>query len=275
MTPGLDVALVHARRGRAILPLHGLSAGACSCPRGAQCPAAGKHPLTRAGVHDATTAEPVIRGWWATWPHARAGMATGAASGLVVLDVDPRHGGDDALHDLEQHHGALPTTLTVCTPSGGQHIYFRDPAALRPSAGRVGSGLDVRADASYVVAAGTPGYVVDLDAPPASLPTWLEQLARGSTPAAASRAAEVPAIIPEGTRRAALLSLAGTLRRRGLTASEMLPTLRAVNRRRARPPLPEQELGRIAADVAQRYAPREPLTGSSGGWPLGRSAAPR
>jgi hypothetical protein len=29
-------------------------------------------------------------------------MLTGKPSGMVVLDVDPRHGGDDALHDLER-----------------------------------------------------------------------------------------------------------------------------------------------------------------------------
>jgi hypothetical protein len=42
-------------------------------------------------------------------------------------------------------------------------------------------------------------------------------------------AAEVAEVIPEGQRRAAMLSVAGSMRRRGLTAAEILPALLEVN----------------------------------------------
>jgi hypothetical protein len=63
-------------------------------------------------------------------------------------------------------------------------------------------------------------------------------------------------VIPDGERNARLTSLAGTLRRRGLTADEMLPTLEAVNARRGCPPLARAELARIAQSVS-RYPPAD------------------
>jgi hypothetical protein len=50
--------------------------------------APGKHPLTRHGLHDATADPGVIRRWWTRWPQANVGIRTGAASGLLVIDID-------------------------------------------------------------------------------------------------------------------------------------------------------------------------------------------
>jgi hypothetical protein len=65
----------------------------------------------------------------------------------------------------------------------------------------------------------------------------------------------VEAVIPQGQRRQELLSLAGTLRRRGLGANEILATLVTVNENRCRPPLPRGELEALAEDVVDRYEP--------------------
>jgi AAA domain/Bifunctional DNA primase/polymerase, N-terminal len=59
-------------------------------------------------------------------------------------------------------------------------------------------------------------------------------------------------------RRRALLSLAGTLRRRGLGADEILVALEAVNATRCKPPLSDGELAELARDIARRYAPAPP-----------------
>ncbi len=56
------------------------------------------------------------------------GVATGSASGVVVIDIDPRHGGDREFAKLKQRFGLLPRTLTCDTGGGGQHYYFRAPA---------------------------------------------------------------------------------------------------------------------------------------------------
>ena len=43
-------------------------------------------------------------------PGANVGIATGAISGVVVLDIDPRHGGDDTLEALQAQYNKLPDT---------------------------------------------------------------------------------------------------------------------------------------------------------------------
>ncbi len=63
-----------------------------------------------------------IQRWWRRWPDANVGIVTGAVSGLVVLDVDPRKGGGDLLAALEDVHGSLPRTVESLTGGGGQHF---------------------------------------------------------------------------------------------------------------------------------------------------------
>ena len=96
----LDAALAYARAGLAVLPLHHpIGEGKCSCRKA--CGSIGKHPHTRNGYYDATTDEATISAWWERWPNANIGIATGMISGLVVLDVDPKNGGDANLEELE------------------------------------------------------------------------------------------------------------------------------------------------------------------------------
>ena len=62
--------------------------------------------------------------WWSRWKRANVGILTGERSGLAVLDVDPRNGGDLALEDLEQSYGSLPDTAVALSGSKGPHHYF-------------------------------------------------------------------------------------------------------------------------------------------------------
>jgi len=81
------------------------------------------------------------------------GIATGPESGLVVLDVDPRHRGDDTLAELESQHGKLPDTVEALTGGGGRHIFFEHPrTAVTNSVAALGPGLDIRGGSGYVVA---------------------------------------------------------------------------------------------------------------------------
>ncbi|MBQ0922679.1 bifunctional DNA primase/polymerase [Saccharopolyspora endophytica] len=125
------------------------------------------------GLLAATTDQELIRQWWTRTPRAGVGIATGP-SGLVVLDLDRKPKAPaPAAHDVPSPVGdglealdaltiaasaSWPTTLTVATPSGGRHLYFRAPSGLEaPSdaTGRVGHQIDVRAQGGYVVAPGT------------------------------------------------------------------------------------------------------------------------
>jgi hypothetical protein len=61
--------------------------------------------------------------------------------------------------------------------------------------------------------------------------------------------------LPVGQRRPALLSIAGSMRRRGAGTEEILAALVTMNGRRCKPPLDELELKAIAEDVPSRYQP--------------------
>lgn len=141
----------YAKNGWPVVPLHTPSGdGGCSCSRGKECPSPGKHPRTPNGFKDASTDSFQIGEWWEKWPDANIGIVTGAVSGLFVLDVDLRHGGDETLAQMERQYGALPRTAKVRT-GGGWHYYFRHPGGEVRS-GKLGPGIDLKADGGYVVA---------------------------------------------------------------------------------------------------------------------------
>src|SRR5262245_42765865 len=82
-----------------------------------------KRPATANGVKAATTDPDTIRRMWQQDPQFNVGVATGAPSGIFVLDVD----GADAeseLRKLEAQHGALPSSVEVIT-ARGRHVYFK------------------------------------------------------------------------------------------------------------------------------------------------------
>jgi hypothetical protein len=226
-------------------------------------PANGKRPLVEHGLHDATTDPDQIHQWWERWPDANVAVRTGRESGLVVIDADGEEG-HASLRGLEREHGELPRTLSTVTPRLGGHRYFAHPGGeVRSSAGRLGEGLDVRADGAYIVVPPSVGgngrsYEVDEAAPVAPLPQWLEGLLTGapSGPDPAGSADPVGEAIPKGERDATLASLAGSMRRRGMGHEEILAALRVTNRERCKPPKLDRDLERIATSVG-RYEPAD------------------
>jgi hypothetical protein len=135
-------------------------------------PLAGKAPVTRHGVHDATTDSARIRA--ALSRRGVTGIGIAVPPWAVVLDVDPRSGGDRTLADLVAEHGPLPTTLTAATGrgDGGQHLWWhRPPGRLT---GRHLPGIDVLGDGRYVVS--PPSIHPDTD----GLYRWVVPAARVS-----------------------------------------------------------------------------------------------
>ena len=147
----LAAALQYALRGWRVLPVYGvLNNGMCQC-LGANCAGPGKHPLVTHGVSDATPDLEVITRWWSRPTTANVGIGTGAGSGLVVIDIDPRHGGDETLERLLEEHGRLPDTPEVLTGGGGRNLYFAHPGG-RVLSKTIAPGVDVKGDGGYVVA---------------------------------------------------------------------------------------------------------------------------
>ncbi|WBQ05047.1 bifunctional DNA primase/polymerase [Kribbella sp. CA-293567] len=107
--------------------------------------------LTCHGFYAATTEPARIAALVAAVPYGQLAVRTGAVSDLLVVDVDPAHGGTTSMTHL-MVEGLLPRTLRVVTGSGGQHLYYRHPGRPMPSRPMPGRrGIDIKADGGYVV----------------------------------------------------------------------------------------------------------------------------
>lgn len=145
-------ALRYAEHSWYVFPVHGAEGDRCTCGRACSTPA--KHPRTGSGVHDATRNGLSLMVWWKRWPTANVAVATGAGSGLVVLDVDSRHRGFTSLDALEKRIGELPRAPRVLTGGDGLHLYFAHPGGRVPNRSHLGGfrGLDLKGDGGYVLA---------------------------------------------------------------------------------------------------------------------------
>lgn len=183
---------IAAERGWRVFPCHHITAGGrCSCGH-RDCKSQGKHPRTRHGVTDASNDPDVVAGWAARWRLANVGVATGAASGLVVVDLDGA--GAKAWWAHQQlEHGYRDRYLAQSTPGhgGGTHLFFARPddgRTYRNSAGRIAPHVDVRGDGGYVVVApsnhldGVYAWI-DPTAPVPAMPAWLADLCADPPPA--------------------------------------------------------------------------------------------
>lgn len=279
MTTQLDHALAYTRLGMAVLPLHWpvRSGGrlGCSCDR-PDCSSPAKHPygsLVAKGLRDATKDLDVIDEWFGRG-RLNIGIVTGAISGIIALDVDPRHDGDETLTGLERDHGPLPGTWRFLTGGGGEHILFRHPGKTIPnSAGRIGPGIDVRGDGGYIVAppsqhiSGRP-YAISVDHHPdeiglADPPAWLLQRLRPQpkNPKSPAKSAQewrsvVADQVAEGERNRTLASLAGHLLRNRIDPWVAAGLLRAWNHTRCSPPLADVEVMSTVRSIARREADR-------------------
>lgn len=259
MTDVLDSALAYARRGWSVIPLW---------PRE-------KRPLIPWAPyqhHRADEAE--IRQWFRRWPRANLGIVTGAVSSLLVVDVDPGHGGDDSLEALEQAHGPLPDTIKATTGGGGLHVYFAHPGGLVHNKVGLVAGIDLRGDGGFVVAPPSvhpsgrsyawlaPALAAPLPAP---MPPWLLQLVRdrgyrpGHTLAHWRRL--VKEGIQEGERNSSVASLAGHLFWHGVDPEVVLDLLLCWNARRCRPPLSDDEVARTVESILRLHEAGEERAG--------------
>ena len=260
----IDEALRYAKAGIPVFPLHWLKQdGTCSCRLGDMCQAKGKHPRIKNWSDEATTDVAKITGWWNQTPLANIGIPMGEKSGLVALDVDTRHDGDKSLTDLVAEYGALPKTITATTGSGGKHYIFKytEELALKNVVG-FRDGLDVRTQGGLI----GNRYAWDTGLSPfeceaAEMPSWLvDEIRKVGTKLTQKKKAtdkQPRKKIKEGGRNNHLASLAGALRRKGISEDGIIATLRAENKERLDPPLDDETVVAIAKSIT-RYEPDEP-----------------
>ena len=152
---------------------------------------ADKKPATAHGFKDATRDIPTVRRMFAQPGAALIGVPTGPASGLFVVDIDVRSGGEPW---LVANADRLPRTRTHRTMSGGWHLLFAWPQDRQPrnSASKIAAGVDTRGAGGYVVMPPSDGYAIEDDAMPAEAPAWLLDLIDPPAPPPAAREAYQP-----------------------------------------------------------------------------------
>jgi Bifunctional DNA primase/polymerase, N-terminal len=173
LSPGETAALL-ASRGLKVFP----------------CDLDSKKPATPHGFKDASTDVRLSGSGARQWVTFKSAPGTAVSclaldcnlafepgsAGLLVVDIDPKHGGDETWAQLEAKYGKAPPTLEVLTPSGGRHLYF---LGTGPSTGgKLGKGIDTRGIGGYVL---LPPSVIKgrhyvwLEGPIAPLPQWLAE----------------------------------------------------------------------------------------------------
>jgi putative DNA primase/helicase len=275
----LHHAHLYLSLGLAVLPLHfpfeREGSLQCSCGK-ATCRQPAKHPfghLAKNGLKDSSRDPETVQRWF-DGRSLNIGIATGTISGIIALDVDPRHDGDTTLAGLEAEHGPLPPTWRFLTGGGGEHILFRHPGGtVANSAGLLGPGLDVRGDGGYIVAPPSRhisrrAYAISVDHHPndvllAPPPEWLMQRLSRRKPAAKDAPQErtdwrghVGATHVEGTRNTALASLTGHLLRNRVDPFAVLDLMLCWNRAHCNPPLDDDEVSATVRSIARKEIDR-------------------
>lgn len=120
------------------------------------CAPRGKRPLIfqGGGYLDATTNLRQVEAWWRSAPAANIGIPTGAASGVVVVDVDV-HGtnGYEAFNRADREGLVDGWEFLVQTPTGGLHLYYpANPGREQRSWQAGDAGIDFRGDGGYIIA---------------------------------------------------------------------------------------------------------------------------
>lgn len=255
----LAAAIEYAKRGFRVFPLHSVRDGVCTCQDWRDkndkgpCPTPGKHPRFRNWQERATCDLLAIEEFW--WNHkgSNVGIATGAGSGVFVLDVDPKNGGQESIEALVMKHGRIDT-LQALTGSRGKHFYFAHPGKPVRNGVELLPGLDIRGDGGLVVAPPSihvsgnryewDGLEEFTDMPILPAPDWLLELIYGKRANGENVRFELPAELTEGERNDTLHRYACSLRGSGggLEPAEILNAVLAVNRSRCKPPLDDSEV---------------------------------
>lgn len=203
--------------------------------------------------------------WFRRWPDANIGVVSGEISNLIVLDVDPKHGGDAALERLERRYGPVPATVEATTGGGGRHLYFAHPGGLVRNRAGLAQGIDLRGDGGYIVAPPSihpsgafyewaPGRNPD-EIALAPLSRWLIAPIQGLR---VGRSLSdwrhlVKEGVAEGQRNSTIASLTGHLLWHNVDPDVALELLLAWNRMRCRPPLDDTEVARVVASITKLH----------------------
>lgn len=261
-------ALELIKEGFHIIPLHTpTNNGECSC--GKACESEGKHPRIYNWPEQASCDSAQVKEWWKRWPDANIGIVCGKISDLVVLDVDPRNGGEDSLDELEDRIGGFAHTACVRTGGDGMHYYYRYPGEdlIKNSSGALGNGLDIKTDGGFIVAPGslhktgkTYNWLFDLDNIvlfPDKIIKELSSPHKNTSQKSLDYSLHSVDPIPEGKRNDTLFRMGAYMRKKGSTHPQILDELIDINLKRCSPNLDRAEIQQIALNASKPQHPAE------------------
>lgn len=201
--------------------------------------------------------------WWSRWPDAGIAIITGQFSGIIVLDIDPRNGGNNTIKNK-----TLPVTITVKTGGGGTHYYYKYPDNFEHIPCFSGEnvnlpGLDLKGDGGFVYAppsehpSGNKYEFFDTmgvnEQELSEPPEWLIKVIKDHSQNKSKKITEkdFDQTIIEGNRNEQLTRLAGSLLTK-MSPEIVLSFLKYHNQKKCKPPLPDWEVKNIVKSIAKR-----------------------
>lgn len=257
-----------ARKGIRVMPVHGLrwknEKVICTCGN-PNCHSAAKHPIFNKWQNIVENDQKSIDAWFGKYPEANLGAITGRNSGIIVLDIDPKNGGDESFATMINTYGEFEETPTVITGSGGRHFYFKHPGGVIHNRTRFMDldGIDIRGDGGFVVAphsrhlsGSNYEWEVPLDFPLADVPVWM--LRKLNKKAAKKPTAIVePGSIVEGGRNEYLSKVAGLMAygasKHGYTFDVFRNMVWMANKGMCVPPLEPDEVQMVCSSIWSRH----------------------
>jgi len=195
-----------------------------------------------------------VQEWFTKFPQTNIAVVTGKISNLVIIDIDPRHGGNE-----ERFKDII--TVKSRTGGGGMHIYFQFEGGIENKAG-IQEGIDVRGEGGYAVLPPSDhesGNCYEWILSPddislAVLPDFIKDWINAGGKEGRSNAAEIINGVPEGQRNNSAASVAGKLLVKypqGEWESEVWPLLEGWNSKNS-PPLSENELRSVFESIINK-----------------------
>ncbi len=219
---------------------------------------ADKKPLTEWKQYQSEKAtEKQLLGWFSK-PEVNIGVVTGKISNLIVVDIDPRHGGtEEAFKNVQ--------TVKSATGGGGWHYYFQYTDGIQNSA-NIKPGIDIRGEGGYVVVPPSshssgkdyewikaPTSIGELIPLPDFIKEWISNQKDKPISNSKSRVNNLLNGVKEGNRNESAASVVGKLLKRFKQhewESEAWPLFQGWNKQN-NPPLPEDELRTTFESIAQ------------------------
>lgn len=153
-------ALAYAERGWSILPINGITNGACDC--GYEHPDShnGTHPCSYFTHLTASCDPAIIIGWFDKWPNMNFAVAPGRAQDgakhvMVIVEVSATHDhGAQAMAQFAEMVGSFQICGQVLTPLGKRQIYVEVDAEHDLDFGKI-DGAKIYAKDCHVIGAGS------------------------------------------------------------------------------------------------------------------------